>query len=119
MVMKTKIFLTVIMFFAVTAIMNAQVADQGRVQGANQGNRIAWVDKDKNGICDNNTAGNPRGQGKGRVAGIGNGTGVCTGSGSGKGNRTGACKGVGRNSGTGFVDTDKDGVCDNFNRNAR
>ena len=112
--MKTKIFLTVILLIAATAMINAQAQGRGRSSATQNAPRVAWVDQDNNGVCDNFTRGNPGGQGKG--AGKGNGTcdGTAKGKGTGKGNANGAGNGTGKGKGTKFADTDNDGVCDNF-----
>ena len=103
--MKTKLFITGLALMAVTAFASAQnpVAGQGngngRCNGIGKGS--AFVDKNKDGVCDNY---------ENRTANVtdnkGKGNGKCDG--SGKGRRLG--KGKGRN----FVDANKNGICDNY-----
>lgn len=99
--MKTKIFLTGLALMAVTAMVSAQdpVAVKGNGYGrcCGSGKGSAFVDNNKNGICDNfenrtaSKSGNRRNEN-------------CTGNGQGR------KQGKGRN----FVDANGNGICDNF-----
>ena len=113
--MKTKILFTVVIFIAASAILNGQSAGQGKGLNAKQGSRISCVDQNNNGTCDNyesrSGSGISRGRssmGNGMMAGRGNGNCNGTGQKSGKG------KGQGTSKGVGFIDSDNDGVCDNY-----
>jgi hypothetical protein len=100
--MKAKLFITGLAFMAVSALASAQNPGtqrrngNGRCNGTGEG--AAYVDNNKNGICDNyenrstNVSGNK-----------GKGSGKCNGKGQGQG------KGKGKN----FVDANKNGICDN------
>lgn len=137
--MKTRIFLTVAAFAAITAIAAAQTTETTPGQsgkGRAAGNE--FVDADKDGVCDNyvngtrpgrraysggeNQAAGNRGPGKGQglAQGPGNGQGhrqgAAAGRGAGRGQGQGTAPGRGRHNGQGpaFVDANKDGVCDNL-----
>jgi len=103
--MKTKLYLTGLAIIAITAFASAQdpVAGQGQGNGWGRcngtGKGSAFVDTNKDGICDN--------RGKSAVNASGNkGKGTCNGKGQGQG------KGQGK--GKNFVDANKNGVCDTF-----
>ena len=107
--MKAKIFLTGLALVAVTAFASAQNPVNGRGNGNGMcngtGKSSAFVDANKNGICDtyeNRTTNLSVRKGKG------NGTGTCTGIGSGQGKKQGKGKGVN------FVDVNQNGVCDTY-----
>ncbi len=95
--MKAQIFLTGLAIVALTTFASAQNPQCGRGNGncSGTGKGVAFVDNNKDGICDNQGAGKSGAQ-KGKRDGTGNG--------QGKG------KGKGKN----FVDTNKNGVCDTF-----
>jgi hypothetical protein len=101
--MRTKLFLTGLAFIAFTALATAQdpVAGQGQGKGRGPcngtGKGSAYVDANKDGICDNLGTSNAGASGK---RGAGNGR--CNGKGQGQGK--------GRN----FVDANKNGICDTF-----
>jgi len=101
--MKAKIFLTGLALLAVTTFASAQnpSGDKGNGQGKCNGTAkcSAFVDANKNGICDTyeNRTTNASG---------GKGTGTCTG--SGQGQKQGKGKGVN------FVDANQNGVCDTY-----
>ncbi len=124
-------------FIAMTAIATAQTVQQNPDQtGKGRAAGNAYVDADKDGVCDNYTSGTRpgrrayaagenqaaanRGPGKGQGLAQGNrngqgrGQGVAAGRGAGRGQ--GTAPGIGRHNGQGpaFVDADKDGVCDNL-----
>ncbi len=96
--MKTKILLTGLALLAMTAFANAQepvnTRGNGNGSGRGTGQGTAFVDTNKNGICDNyeNRSATVSGQKRGK--------GVCNGTGQGKGKN--------------FVDVNKNGVCDNY-----
>lgn len=103
--MKTKLLFAGLAIMAMTAVASAQNPTPGRCngQGNGTGRGAAYVDKNKNGVCDNYE--NRLKNGK-----------------AGKGNRNGYCNGTGQGRGKGrnFVDANKNGVCDNFeNRNKK
>lgn len=92
--MKAKIFLAGLALLAVTAFASAQNQGgkgNGNCNGTSKG--VAFVDNNKDGICDNQGTGKSGAQ-KGKRDGTGNGQG----------------KGKGRN----FVDANQNGVCDTF-----
>ncbi len=100
--MKAKIFLTGLALVALTAFASAQnQTGKGNGKGSCNGTAkcSAFVDVNKNGICDTyeNRTTNSTG-------GKGNGTGTCTGNGLGQG------KGKGKN----FADANNNGVCDTY-----
>lgn len=102
--MKTRIFLTGIALFAMTAFANAQGPvntkgnGNGSAKGTSQG--TAYVDTNKNGVCDHyeNRPATVSGQKRGK------GNGVCNGAGQGKG----------QGKGKSFVDANKNGICDRY-----
>ena len=129
--MKTRLFLTVAAFIAMTAIATAQTAQPAADQtGRGRAAGNTYVDADNDGVCDNVTNGTRpgrraysagvnqnaanRGPGKGlkqgRAAGSGRGQGVAAGTGQGRGNGQGRFNGKG----PAFVDANNDGVCDNL-----
>jgi Spy/CpxP family protein refolding chaperone len=114
--MKTRLFLSAVVLTALTFAATAQTNNQTNVpagQGRNHG--AAWVDGNNDGICDNFEKGAPAAKGRmnGQRAGKGNmqhrGKGITRGSGQGRGNGQGRFNGKG----PGFIDADKDGICDN------
>ncbi|MDX9904365.1 MAG: hypothetical protein RB288_09855 [Bacteroidales bacterium] len=135
--MKTRLFLTVAAFIAMTAIATAQTAQQNPEQiGRGRAAGNVYVDADKDGVCDNYTNGTRPGrraysaganqtatnrgpgQGQGLAQGPRNGQGraAMAGQGRGMGRATGTAPGRGRFNGKGpaFVDANNDGVCDNL-----
>ncbi len=90
--MKTKFFLIGLAFMATTAIVSAQCPGNGKGNGKGKcngtGNRSAYVDSNKNNVCDKSET---------RTANV-------TGK---KG------KAKGNNQAKNFVDANKDGICDN------
>lgn len=102
--MKAKLLITGLAFFAMTSFGYSQTNKPQNQPGRNQGNCRAWVDENKNGICDNYENRSP-GQG------TGNGNSFCGGrnqSQPGKGMMNG--KGKGRL----FVDENNNGICDRY-----
>jgi hypothetical protein len=111
--MKTKLLLTGLAIIAITSFVSAQdpVPGQGQRNGNcrynGKGRGVAFVDANKDGICDNiGNGSNASGQ-KGR------GNGTCYGNGNGKGQGQG--KGKGRN----FIDANQNGICDKFEAQTR
>jgi hypothetical protein len=103
MIMKAKIFLTGLALMAVTAFASAQNPVNGRGNGNGNGKGTcqgtAFVDNNKNGVCDNYENRVATASGK-----KGKGCGNCTGKGQGLGN------GKGKN----FVDANNNGICDTY-----
>ena len=101
--MKTKLFFTGLALIAISSFASAQdpvaVRGQGNGKCYGAGKGAAFVDANKDGVCDNykNRTANESGKN-------GKGYGRCNGTGMGQG------KGKGRS----FVDANKNGVCDNF-----
>ena len=139
--MRTKLFLTVAAFVAMTAIAAAQTTETNPGQpGKGRAAGNVYVDADKDGVCDNYTDGTrpgrrayaaganqaaaDRGPGKGQGLaqgprnGQGRGHGMAAGRGAGRGagQGQGTAPGRGRFNGQGpaFVDANKDGICDNL-----
>lgn len=137
--MKTRLFLTVAAFVAMTALVSAQDTPQSTAQtgrGRAAGNE--WVDADNDGVCDNyengtrmgrraysagasmtaanRGAGRGIGQGIRMVNGRGMGRGQAVTAGRGMGRAQGSAPGRGRFNGRGpaYVDADNNGVCDNI-----
>lgn len=139
--MKTRLFLTVAAFAAMTAIAAAQTTETTTGQtGKGRAAGNTFVDADNDGVCDNftngtmparraysageNQAAGNRGPGKGQGLahgkrnGQGHSTGAAAGRGAGRGagQRHGAAhvKGMHIGQGPAFIDANKDGVCDNL-----
>lgn len=101
--MKAQIFLTGLAIVALTTFASAQNPRGGNGNCNGTGKGVAFVDSNKDGVCDNFGTGKSAAQ-----KGKGNGTGACTGNGLGKG------QGQGKGKGKNFVDADKNGVCDTY-----
>jgi len=101
--MKAQIFLTGLAIMALTTFATAQNPQGGRGNGNcnGTGKGVAFVDNNKDGVCDNFRTGKSAAQ-----KGKGNGTGTCNGTGRGQGQG----KGKGKN----FVDANNNGVCDTY-----
>jgi len=106
MKMKTKLLITGLALMALTTLASAQNQGTGQRQQNQNGREFAWVDADKDGVCDNygtqkssGCKGNGQGNGKGMGQGRNQGMGPC-GTGEGRGDKKN------------FVDTDKNGICD-------
>lgn len=133
--MKTRLFLTVAAFIAMTAIATAQTAQPAAEQtGRGRAAGNAYVDADKDGVCDNYTNGtrpgrraysagaNQKAANRGPGKGLGQGQAAASGRGQGRGQGVAAGTGQGRGNGQGrfngrgpaFVDANNDGVCDNL-----
>ena len=102
--MKTKLIISGLAFLAITTVVGAQNNRAQNRQGNCTGKGIAYVDTNKNGICDKfeNSASTtaPRKKlGNGKSCGMGQGQ-----------------RGMGQPQGQGrrinFVDADKNGICD-------
>ena len=117
--MKTKLFLTGLAFLAVTTMLSAQDNKVSQSQQKVPATGKAFVDADKNGICDNFEKGAQTGTscpGNANLRGRGMGQGNCQGAngcGQGKG------RGQGLRSGKNFVDADKNGVCDYYETSSK
>jgi len=113
--MKTKIFLTGLALVAITLFASAQkqVAKKGNGSGTCIGTAdcTAFVDANKNGVCDTYETRTPNASVK-----KGNGTGTCTGTGTGTCIGTGQEQGQKQGNGKGknFVDADNNGICDTY-----
>lgn len=95
--MKAKIFLSGLALVALTTFATAQ-NPQGRRGNGNcngTGKGTAFVDNNKDGICDNQGTGKSRAQ-KGKRDGTGNG------------------QGQGKGKGKNFIDANNNGVCDTY-----
>jgi len=94
--MNTKLFILGFLLMASTALVSAQC--QGKGKGNGHCNSTckdsAYVDNNKNGICDNY---------ENRTTNVSGNQGKCKGNGNGQGK--GNCKN--------FVDANKNGICDN------
>jgi len=125
--MKTKLLITGLAFMAMTALLNAQNQGAGQRQMNGTGKGTAFVDANKDGVCDNfeTAASNNRngrrlanakasGNRRGMAAGQGRGTSHGQGRGMGPGQGRGTGQG-----GTNFVDADKNGICDLYEKSQR
>jgi len=109
MVMKTKLFITGLALIAMTTLASAQ--NQGTGQGKQNatGKGMAYVDANKDGVCDNyetRTSNSASGKRNNQC----NGTGQGQKRGQGK---SGTRQGLGQGNQRNFVDADKNGICDN------
>jgi len=95
--MKTQIFLTGLAIVALTTFASAQNPQGGRGNGNCNGigKAVAFVDNNKDGICDNQGTAKSGAQ-KGKRDGTGNG------------------QGQGKGKGKNFVDTNQNGICDTY-----
>jgi hypothetical protein len=141
--MKTRLFFTAVAFIAMTAMVSAQDTQQSTPQaGRGRAAGNAWVDADKNGVCDNYENGTRMGRraysagenmtAANRGPGRGMGQGVLTGNGKGMGRNQavtggrgmgraqGTAPGRGRFNGRGpaYVDANNNGICDNLEATA-
>ena len=104
--MKTKLLITVLAFIAMTTLVSAQNQGQGQRHQKSECTAKAFMDDNKNGICDNYES---------RVsnAAVDTGNDNCSGYGDWTKQCNGKCgmrqgKGHSRN----FVDSNKNGICD-------
>ena len=108
MEMRTKLFITGLALMAVTTLLSAQNSTTGQRQQNNCNAKcIAYVDANKNGICDNFENRTPSAANCKR-------NGYCKGCGQGQRNGQGRMSGKGQGSGRNFVDANKNGVCDYY-----
>ena len=117
--MKTKNIMLGLALLATGLMANAQNA--GQVKPINQYNQkgLAFVDNNKDGICDNyGSQKGVRGNGQGicNGQGAGNGQGMRNGQGKGNPNCIGAGRGQGKGNhqGRNFIDANNNGVYDRF-----
>ena len=101
MIMKTKLFLAGLAFFALAAVAQAQETKTAQGKNAQQNQYSGYRDADKDGICDNYQS---RNQGNRNGNGARNGRNNC----HNRCNAPGARNARGRN----FVDENKNGICD-------
>lgn len=108
--MKTKLIIASLALMAVTTLASAQNRGAGQGQMNGKGNGIAFVDADKNSICDNYEK---RSSPTATRPGTGRFNGARKGQRQGKGLAYGQCgMHQGRNKQNNFVDADKNGICD-------
>jgi hypothetical protein len=121
MVMRTKLFITGLALIALTAMASAQQNNASQVQKQTaQPQRGAYIDADKNGICDyyeTNGRFNGGGRRNGVAAAAPGRRGMAPG--QGRGMRPAQGRGMGPGQGRGaapggrfYVDEDKNGICD-------
>ena len=122
--MKTKLFITGLALMAITTLAGAQNNDVNQSQQNVTGRVLAYVDANKNGICDNyenRVSDVPNGRrnfycrfnGQGQQGqGQGQGQRLRLRNGMGQGQRPGYGMGPGRGRNRNFVDADRNGVCD-------
>ena len=112
--MKSKLILTGISLTALTAIAFTQQPGSGQGQRNGTGKAPAYVDANKNGICDNyeNKTANYAQHRK-------NGTACRGGYGQRAGQGQGQSQGKGQGKGRNFVDADKNGICDYYEAAAK
>lgn len=99
--MKARFFVTGLVLMATTAFANAQNTDTipGNTPGNGRNRGVAFVDNNKNGVCDNFEN---RQTDKTVRRGFGNG----------KANGKGFGRGMGKGAGRNFIDANKNGICD-------
>lgn len=116
MEMKTKLLITGMALMVVSALVSAQNPDSGQAQKNPAGKGYAWVDTNKNGICDNfettrsfykNDRRMANAQAMPNRRGLKPDQGCCLAPGQGRGMGQG-----GRN----FIDSDKNGICDFYEK---
>jgi hypothetical protein len=113
--MKTKLFIMAFALTIATTLVNAQdTIPRGQRLLNGTGSGPAYVDVNKNNVCDNFENGTPGGaQGQVNASFRGRGRGQqCRMAQNGRGPGNGRGQGFGR--GRNFVDADKNGVCDNY-----
>ncbi len=111
--MKTKLIITGLALMALTTIANAQIRETGQRKLDGTGRGPAYVDANKNGVCDNFENGTPGGMRGNRSAEF---------RGQGRGQRPGqGQKGIrpGRGARNNFIDENNNGVCDYFEKPAK
>lgn len=105
--MKAKMYLAAFALIATASLVSAQ----GQKKSTNsESKKSCYVDANNNNVCDKHEDKScTQGNGKGLHDGSGNGKGLHNGNGHGNGNG----QGKGNKKGANYVDTNKDGVCDN------
>lgn len=128
--MKTKLLSTLLVLFGLAIFADAQEKSLEQVQQTPvYPGRGAYIDANNNGICDYYESSTPY-YGYGRGMGRASGPGFRRGMGAGQGRGLGRAKGWGRGLGPGqgrglapggryFVDEDKNGICDIYERAQR
>ena len=129
--MKTKLFITGLALMAITTLASAQNNGVSQSQQKGTGSGLAYVDANKNGICDNyknrtsNVPGGRRNiycrfnvQGQ-QGQGLGQRQRPRNGIGQGQGQRQGNGMGQGQGRNRNFVDADKNGVCDYYEASSK
>lgn len=114
-----RTILALMMLIVTTGAVSAQTAGKGTQRGSNK-NCPAYVDNNKDGVCDNvGTTNCPysKGQGQGRekcrmAAGRGQNC-------NGQGLRNGSGRGNGAGQGRNFIDANNNGICDNFENSTK
>lgn len=117
--MKTKLFVSVAVMMALTAIASAQTTEQPAGQSLQGGAAgTAWVDSDNDGVCDNFENGTRQGRPKGLAQGPGSRhprhRGMMAGRGAGRCRVVAPGRGLYNGQGPAFTDANNDGVCDNL-----
>lgn len=109
--MKTRLFITMAAFVALTVAASAQTTGKTTSQsGPGKGQGTAWVDSNNNGVCDNYENGTR--MGRGQAAGKGQAMRHGRGRGAGRAQGMAQGKGAGRGQGANFIDENKNGICD-------
>jgi hypothetical protein len=110
--MKTRLFITMAAFVALTIAASAQTTgNTAAPAGPGKGQGAAWVDKNNNGVCDNYENGTR--MGRGQAAGKGQAMHHGRGKGAGRGQGMAQGKGSRRGQGPNFIDENKNDICDN------
>ncbi len=102
--MKIKFWITVLAVIAIGNLTMAQETTSVKGSAGVNTNRPAFVDNNKDGICDNFGTN----KGKGNCNGSGRGQGMR----NGKGNCKGQGQGAGKRARVNFVDANNNGICD-------
>ncbi|MBN2272894.1 MAG: hypothetical protein JXR41_15625 [Bacteroidales bacterium] len=103
--MKTKLFLTGLAIMAITTWAAAQDNNTGNRPQNGKGKGSAYVDANKNGICDHYENGTVTGTAnRGAAYGRNNGTGKSQGYKRGRG--------IGQGRGRNYIDANNNGICD-------
>jgi hypothetical protein len=112
--MKTKLFISGLVFMALTTFAGAQSKDGSSPMPQGGAGKGVFVDANKDGICDN--LGKNCGNGSNCMR-----SGANNGCGMGGRQMQGMGKGMGQGKGQGkdFVDADKNGICDNCEKAAK
>ena len=127
MEMKTKLLITGLAFMAMTTLVSAQNTGAAQRQMNGSGKGAAFVDANKDGVCDNfgtAASNNRNGRKMANASGGGNRRGMAAG--QGRGTAHGQGRGMGTGQGQGlkpggrnFVDADKNGICDIYESSAK